>query len=114
VLIVGSFEIKVSSIVPMVISIGGQGGMTPLIFIHDTDIVDRGLIMLFFGGIFFRSFFHYPPGRGLIVLIFGIFSLFFGPSFLPPPGNFFVDALDCTVGYFCSIFVSKLLNRQTI
>jgi len=28
---------------------GGQGGAAPWIFIHKTDIVDRGLIVLFFG-----------------------------------------------------------------
>jgi len=56
----------------MGIGSGEQGGLAPQIFIHGTDIVDRILIVLFFG---------------IFLLFFGIFSV-------PPPGNFSVDALD--------------------
>jgi len=48
------------------------GPWPPWIFIHGTDIVDRGLIVLFFG----------------------LFLLFFGFFFVAlPPGNFSADAL---------------------
>jgi len=63
---------------------GGQGGPCPAwIFIHGTDIVDRGLNVLFFG-----LFSAVSPGRGLIML----FSIFFRSPL--PPGNFSADALD--------------------
>jgi len=61
---------------------GGCVSWPPWIFIHGTDIVDRGLIVLFFS-----LFSVGPPGRGLIVLFFGLFSV------APSPGNFFTDAL---------------------
>jgi len=44
----------------------GAGGRGPWIFIHGIDIVDRGLIVLFFG-------------KSLIVFFFGFFSV------APPP-----------------------------
>jgi len=76
----------------------GERGCTPWIFIHDTDFVDRDLIVLFFG-LFFVA--HLPPGRGLIVLffvflLFFVFFLFFFrcPLSPPPPGNFSAYALD--------------------
>jgi len=54
---------------------GGGGGdvLPPWIFIHGTDVEERGLIVLLF------NLFLLPPtpGRGLIVLFFGIFSFFF-------------------------------------
>jgi len=64
---------------------GGQGGRA----IHDTDIVDRDLI------VFFRSFFRFPlPERGLIVLFFSLFCYFsvFFPLLPLPSGNFSADA----------------------
>jgi len=49
---------------------GGRGPWPSWIFIHGTDMVDRGLIVLFFG----------------LFLLFSVFLL------LPfPPGNFFAD-----------------------
>jgi len=52
---------------------GGQGGRASLDFIHGTDIVDKGLIILFFG----------------IFAIFGSFA-----SVAPPhPESFSADAL---------------------
>jgi len=62
----------------MGVGIGGAVGLPPWIFIHGTDIVDKGLIVLFFSLLaIFRSFFPLPPsGRGLIVLFFGIFCYF--------------------------------------
>jgi len=54
---------------------GVQGGRAPWIFKYGTNIVDRGLKVLFsaFFAIF-RSFFRWPPpGRGQIVQFFGIF-----------------------------------------
>jgi len=71
--------------------------MAPWIFIHGTDIVNKGLIMLFFSLFcYFSVFFSVGPplGRGFIVLFFGLFwyfSIFFsvGPlsleNFLPTP-----------------------------
>jgi len=44
--------------------VGSVGQGAPWIFIHGTDIVDRGLIVLFFGLFYVAP----PPGRGLIVL----------------------------------------------
>jgi len=57
---------------------GGAGGgpWPPWTFIHGPDIVDGGLIVLFFG-----LFSVGPPGRGLIVLFFGLFLLFLGLFF---------------------------------
>jgi len=67
---------------------GGRG--PPRIFVHGTNIVDKGLKVLFFGFFFaiFDLFFRCPPppGRGLTVLFFGLFS--FGSLleiFLPTP-----------------------------
>jgi len=64
----------------------------PWIFIHGTDIVDRGLIVLFsnFFAIFRSFFFRWPPGRSLIVLFFGLFSFLE----LPLLGNFSADAFE--------------------
>jgi len=78
----------------------------PWIFIHGTDIVDIGLIVLFFGLFcYFRSFFRclltyptlpLPLWKRLINAIFRsfftIFRYFFRCS--PPPGNFYADALE--------------------
>jgi len=63
---------------------GGQGGrVPPWIFIYCTDIVERGLILLFFG-----LFSVGPPRRSLIVLFFCFFSG------VPSPRNFSADALE--------------------
>jgi len=56
----------------------GRRAVAPWIFIHGTDIVDKGVIVLFF-----CLFSVVLPGRGLIVLFFGIFSV------APPLWNFF-------------------------
>jgi len=52
-----------------------EGAVAPWIFIHGTDIVDRGLIVLF------SVFFCY-------------FSVFFPLSSSHPPGNFSANALE--------------------
>jgi len=61
--------------------------MAPCIFIHGTNIVNKGLIVLFFGLFcYFSVFFSVAPplpGRGLIVLFFGLFWLFFDLFPLP-------------------------------
>jgi len=68
----------------------------PWIFIYGADLVDRGLIVLFFGLFcYFRSFFVGPPWKRLNSAIFRVFLLFFGfpvaPStpeiFFPTPLN---------------------------
>jgi len=42
--------------------VGGQGAVAPWIFKHGTDIVDRGLIMPFFGHfLLFFCIFPLPP-----------------------------------------------------
>jgi len=63
-------------------------------------IVNRGkcYFLVFFA--IFRSFFPLPPppGRGLIVLFFGLFCYFSVFSVaLPPSGNFSADALESEV-----------------
>jgi len=66
----------------------------PWIFIHGTNIVDRGLKALFFGvflllfGLFFRC--PPPPWKGLNSAIFGLFLLFFGLFLLPSPLEIFL------------------------
>jgi len=71
------------------------------IFIHGTDMADRGLIVLFFGLflLFFGLFSLAPPGIGLIVLFFGLFLVFFDifsdapyplEIFLPTPLTLFI------------------------
>jgi len=72
---------------------GQRGGCTPpWIFIHGTDIVDRGLIVLFLVFFcYFSVFFPLLPGRGLkyyfsvVFAIFGIFSRSLLEIFLPTP-----------------------------
>jgi len=76
---------------------GCREGPWPLwIFIHGTDIVNRGLIVLFF--VFFsifRSFFRLPPLPPWKRLNSAIFRFFFCyPPLAPTPGNFSADALD--------------------
>jgi len=74
---------------------GGQGGVW--IFILGTNIVERGLKVLFFG------LFPLPPPqkKRLNSAIFGLiccFSFFF--RWPPPPGNFSADALGCEYQLF--------------
>jgi len=64
---------------------GGGSAVAPWIFIHGTDIVDRGLIVVFFG--------LSPSGRGLIVLFFGFIS-----DAPPPPLENFLPTLLVPVG----------------
>jgi len=58
----------------------GRGRGLPWIFIHGTDIGDKGLIVLF-------------------SVLFCYFSVFF--SLAPSPGNFSADALDYSLHAFC-------------
>jgi len=69
---------------------GGQGKRAhPLqIFVHGTNIIDKSSKVLFFGvfSLFFGLFFPLPPlppGRGLVVLLFGLFAIF-GPFSVAP------------------------------
>jgi len=73
----------------------GQEGRAPRprIFIHGTDIVDIGLIVLFFGLFFVPS----PLRRGLIMLSVGLFCL-------PPPLEIFLPV-------FHIIFIIPLIFR---
>jgi len=59
---------------------GGGGRVPPLIFIHDTDIVERGLIVLFLGLflLFFRSLFPLP--LCFLFCYFSVFVSFFSVS----------------------------------
>jgi len=74
---------------------GGRGSLW--IFIHGTDIVDRGLKVLLFSLFlnYFLVFFPLaPPERGLIVLFFGLLFAIFGLfSVAPPPEKFSADTL---------------------
>jgi len=58
-------------------------GSWPLLDFHTWYKYSRGL------NCYFSVFFSVAPGRGLIVLFFGLFS------FCPPPGNFSANALAC-------------------
>jgi len=60
---------------------GGQRGRPPYIFIHDTDIADRDLIVLFFG------LFSYFSVLAIFSVFFPIFRSFF--RLPPPPWKFF-------------------------
>jgi len=76
---------------------GGQGvdRGPPWIFIYGTNIVDKGLKVLFFGVflLFFGLFSIGPPGSGLRVLFFNIFLVFFGLFPSPPPLKIFLPTL---------------------
>jgi len=61
----------------------GRGSALPWNFIYDTDILDRGLVLLFL--VFFRR--PPPPWKGLIVLFFGLLSV------APLPENFLLTPL---------------------
>jgi len=63
---------------------GGRGRTPSWIFIHGTDIVDRGLIVLFFDLFlpFFDLFSVGPPWKRLKEIFFGLFPLV-------PPWEFF-------------------------
>jgi len=75
----------------------GRGPCPSWIFTHDTDIVDRSIIVLFFGLFcYFSVFFPLPPpspGRGLIMLFLLFFCYFLVIFQLTPPGNFSADNL---------------------
>jgi len=62
------------------------------IFIHNTDIVDRGLKVLFFS---------------LCLLFCGLFSV-------GPPGNFFAAALGCEYQLLKSFGLTRLGNRTQV
>jgi len=86
----------------MGVSSGGMGAVHGLwIFIHGTNIVDRGLKVLFFGVFCYFSV-ATSPGRGLIVLFFGLFSV--APPL--PPGNFSAGA----IGLHASVCNSTTLS----
>jgi len=96
---------------------GGQGGpWPPWIFIHGTNIVERGLKVRAIFGVFCYFFGLFsaasppPSGRGLIVL-FSVFLLFFGLFFRwpLPPGNFSADALVHLI-----FFVHKGLSMKDV
>jgi len=81
-------------------SVGRRGHGIPWIFIHGTDIVNKGLIVLFFGlfllffGLFFVALL--PRGRDLIVLFFGVFCYFLIFFSLPPSEIFLLMPLNRT------------------
>jgi len=62
---------------------------SPWIFKHGTNIVDRGLKVLFFG-----LFSRWSPWKRQNSAIFGIFCYFRSFSVAPLPGKFSSDALD--------------------
>jgi len=72
----------------MCVGSGGQGVVPPWIFLHGTNIVDRGLIVLLLGILFaiLRSFSNGPPLEEAInSAILWSFLLFFGLLPLPHP-----------------------------
>jgi len=83
----------------MSVGSGGQA-MAPLDFHNDTNVVNKGLIMLHFWPflIFFGLFsIAPPPWKRLNIAIFGLFgylSIFFP---LATPGNFSADAFAYSV-----------------
>jgi len=68
----------------MALAVGGRGAVPSWVFIHDTDIVDRGLIVLFF--VFFSIFglISVAPRKRLNSAIVWSFLLFFGIFFRCP------------------------------
>jgi len=74
----------------------------PWIFIHDTDIVDRGLKVLFFG-----LFSVFPLCKRLKSAAFGLFSVGL-------PGNFSADALGCEYQLLKSFGLNRQENRTQI
>jgi len=82
----------------MGVSSGGQGGVPPTwIFVHGTNLVNKGIVLFFgffllFFGLFFLA--PHPPKKGIIVLLFSLFYYFGVFVFVAiPPGNFSADAL---------------------
>jgi len=72
----------------------------PWVFIHGTDIVNKGLIVLFFGLFcyFFGLFSVGPTGRGLIVLFSIFFAIFLAVFRWPPLETFLTTSLYMGVG----------------
>jgi len=96
----------------------GRGAAAPSwIFKHGTNIVHRGLKVLFSAVFcYFGRFFRCSPGRGQIVLFFGIFLLIFGLFFVgsPAPGKFSADALECTVHQNKNSAIARTFNACLI
>jgi len=94
---------------PWTLASGGRGAVEPpWIFIPDTNIVDRGLKVLFFGDflLFFDHFFRWPPWKRLNSAIFRSFcnfSVFFSVGL---PWKLFVDALVPTPCFMKNVFTS--------
>jgi len=79
---------------------GGRGPWPPWIFKRDTNIVDRGLKVLFFGLFCFISVFFFiaPSLKWLNSAIFRYFLLIFSLfSVVPPSGKFSAEALALNV-----------------
>jgi len=79
---------------------GVPGGSWSLwIFIHGTDIVDRGLIVLFFG-----IFFRWPTSwKRLNSSIFQFFGLFFGLFPVALLGKFSADAFGSALSFWSCV-----------
>jgi len=96
---------------PACMGVGSRGAMPLWTFIRGTDIVVRGLRVLFFGLFFVVS----PPRRGLIVLFFCLFSV---TPF--PPWKFFYRRpcplrscrLSKCSGWFSDFSISLLLVQS--
>jgi len=78
------------------------------IFIHETDIIDRGLKVLFS---VVSVFFPLPSAwKKLNTAIFGLFSVAY-----PPPGNFSADALVAIISILMRITKGqKTLKRALV
>jgi len=83
-----NLTVKVSKsniLVVIVMGVGSRGGRAPSIFKHDTNIVDKGLKVLFFGLLCYFFFFPVLPLRKRLNSdILWSFLLFFGLFFVPP------------------------------
>jgi len=94
---------------------GRYGGRGPLwIFMHATDIVDRGLIVLYFGH-FFDIFWSPPPRKRLNSAIFRSFLLFlylFSVAPPPPPrGKFLPTHLTITVDWLSRLWLIPIFEE---
>jgi len=78
-------------LLPWASAAGGRGACPPWIFIHGTNIVNKGLIVIFFGLflLFFGLFLHCPPSpwkRNNSAILRSFFRcLFLMEIFLPTP-----------------------------
>jgi len=82
----------------------------PWIFTHNTNIVDKGFIVLF-SGIFllFSVFFPLvPPWKRLNSALFLSILLFFGLFSLVFPGNFSAETLVCNMGQLNTNLLFKI------